>query len=339
VGKLKDLVVISGKGGADLARQQWTLAIAAFILSHTGGIPRKTMASEMTILFADVAGSVALHEKLGDYEAHRIVVKCLEFMSETITECNGKVVEIIGDEVMSLFSTAEDAFAASQGIQLAFNAEGSLGIRIGFHTGPTSFDNGHPYGDTVNVAARLAALAQAGQIVISESAQKRLTDVNQSSTRYFDRLKIKGKTTPYEVYEVLWGDQGKTTLMRCLPSTPEVKAGGASSVTLTYNGIEHLLTGDMTWTIGRTSECEIQIKSNSVSRSHVSITFHRGKILLQDLSTNGTYIRIDTGSGSSTDQDIYLHREEWPMIGKGILGLGEPIRENNPYLVYFECHS
>ena len=137
------------------------------------------MTSEMTILFADVAGSVALHDKLGDYEAHRIVVKCLELMSNMVTECNGKVVEIIGDEVMSLFTTAEDAFDAAQRMQLALNTEESLGIRVGFHTGPTSFDNGHPYGDTVNVAARLAALAKAGQIVLSEHAQQRLNDVNQ----------------------------------------------------------------------------------------------------------------------------------------------------------------
>lgn len=297
------------------------------------------MTSEMTILFADVAGSVELHEKLGDHEAHRLVVKCLDFMSKTITECNGKVVEIIGDEVMSLFSTAEDAFAASQGIQLAFNTEGSLGIRIGFHTGPTSFDKGHPYGDTVNVAARLVALAQAGQIVISEDTQQRLTGINQSQTRYFDRLKIKGKTAPYQMYEVLWGDQGKTTLMRCLPSMPEEKAGGVSTVVLTHEGVEHSLTEDMTLIIGRTSECGIQVKSNSVSRSHAVITFYKGKILLKDHSTNGTYVRTHTGAGSNTDRDIYLHREEWPMMGNGTLSLGEPIGENNPYLVYFECRS
>ena len=79
--------------------------------------------NEMTILFADVAGSVALHEKLGDHEAHRVVVKCLEVMSRAVTESNGSVVEIIGDEVMSLFTTAEDAFAAAQEMQSVLNEE------------------------------------------------------------------------------------------------------------------------------------------------------------------------------------------------------------------------
>ena len=64
------------------------------------------MTSEMTILFADVAGSVALHEKLGDYEAHRIVVKCLELMSDTVTECDGKVVEIIGEAAGTVSAVA-----------------------------------------------------------------------------------------------------------------------------------------------------------------------------------------------------------------------------------------
>ena len=104
-----------------------------------------------------------------------------------------------------------------------------------------------------------------------------------------------------------------------------------------YNDIEHLLTADMTLIIGRTSDCGIQVKSNSVSRSHVMITFDKGKILLKDHSTNGTYVRTHTGSGA--DQDIYIHREEWPMIGNGTLSLGAPTGENNPYLVYFECRS
>ncbi len=298
------------------------------------------MTNEMTILFADVAGSVALHEKLGDHEAHRVVVRCLEVISSTVRESNGRVVEIIGDEVMALFSTAEDAFTAAQGIQLALNAGESPGIRVGFHTGATSFDNDHPYGDTVNVAARLAALAMAGQIVISENAQQRLSDTHKFHTRYFDHLKIKGKTAPYQLYEVLWGDQGKTTLITCLPAAPRVKADALSMVVLTYEGMECLLTEDRAeLTVGRTPGCRIQVKSNSVSRSHLTITFHRDKIILQDHSTNGTYIRMLAESETAARQDIFAHREEWPMSGKGMLGLGEPIREDSPYLIHFECRS
>ena len=107
---------------------------------------------------------------------------------------------------------------------------------------------------------------------------------------------------PFQMYEVLWGDQGKTTLMRCLPTTAEDTAAGLSAVTLTYGGVEQVLTMDMTLIIGRTSDCRIQVKSNSVSRSHVTITSNKGKIILQDHSTNGSYVRIHQ------DQDQALIR-------------------------------
>lgn len=300
---------------------------------------RDSMTHEVTILFADVAGSVALHEKLGDHEAHRVVVKCLAIMSTAVTECKGNVVEVIGDEVMSLFTTTENAFAAAQKMQSMLNDEAFPGIRIGFHTGIAAFDNGHPYGDTVNVAARMAGLARAGQIIISEAAQRQLTDTSKSRTRYFDRMKIKGKNTPYQLYEVLWGDEGnQTTLITSMSSEPGVKTDALSMLVLNYQGIEHSLIEDgADLIIGRTPGCLIQVDSSTVSRAHLTIKFQQRKILLQDHSTNGTYIGNHAESGAFSDQDIYIHREEWSMTGKGMLGLGEPVGENNPFLIYFEC--
>jgi len=299
----------------------------------------ETMTNEVTILFADVAGSVALHEKLGDHEAHRVVVNCLAIMSTAVTDCNGNIVEVIGDEIMSLFKTAEDACAAAQKMQLMLNDEASPGIRIGFHTGTTAFDNGHPYGDTVNVAARMAGLARAGQIVISEAAQQQLTDASRSRIRYFDRMKIKGKNTPYQLYEVLWGDESsQTTLITAIPSALNVTTDSLSRLILNYQGIAYSLSENETeLIIGRTPGCLIQVESSSVSRSHLTIKFQQRKILLQDHSTNGTYIRTHAETGGYTGHDIYLHREEWSMTGKGVLGLGEPLGKDNPFLIHFEC--
>lgn len=298
-----------------------------------------TQSNEMTILFADVSGSVALHERLGDQEAHRVIVYCLRTMSQAVDRCNGKVVEIIGDEIMSLFHSAEEAFHAAQAIQMDLNSDEAPGIRVGFHTGSAAFDKGHPFGDTVNVAARLASLARAGQIVISSDSQQRLTEESRAETRFFDRIQIKGKATPFELYEVLWGDhEVQTTFISPATSIPRAHEQHASELTLNFSGTDyHLTERDLEISIGRTPDCRIQVHSVTVSRSHLTIKFQRGKILLQDHSTNGTYVRISPETGESAGQDIYLHRDEWLMSGSGLLGLGEPIVQNNPFLVHFRC--
>ena len=152
-------------------------------------------------------------------------------------------------------------------------------------------------------------------------------------------MQIKGKSKPYQLYEVLWGDEGNyTTFISPAPSVPTANSNRSPIVILNYQGVEYSLTEDQfELTIGRTPDCRIQVQSSAVSRSHLTIKFHQGKILLQDHSTNGTYIGTHTESGLLSGQDMYLHREDWSMTGKGVLGIGEPIVENNPFLIYFTC--
>ena len=57
--------------------------------------------SELTIFFADVAGSTRLYETLGDVVAHECIVESLEQISRYVKSNNGFVVEIIGDEIMA----------------------------------------------------------------------------------------------------------------------------------------------------------------------------------------------------------------------------------------------
>ena len=73
---------------------------------------------ECAVLFADVAGSTALYEILGDTRAFALVGNCLETMSHCTTEVHGRVVKTIGDAVMSVFKDADEAAAAAAEMQM-----------------------------------------------------------------------------------------------------------------------------------------------------------------------------------------------------------------------------
>ncbi len=76
---------------------------------------------------------------------------------------------------------------------------------------------------------------------------------------------------------------------------------------------------------------DLLINSSFASRAHAVIEYHRGKFVLKDQSTNGTYI------GDESGREIYLRREELPLTGRGIISLGTSIASNPDHLIEYEC--
>src|SRR5437667_136534 len=130
------------------------------------------ISKERAILFADVSGSTALYELLGDKPAAKAIEACLGELRGIVAKEEGQVVKTIGDEIMVVFGNGQAACNAAMEMQqrviaLPPTAGVKLAIRIGFHFGLVLEDKGDFWGDGVNTAARLAALAKAGQILTS----------------------------------------------------------------------------------------------------------------------------------------------------------------------------
>lgn len=94
----------------------------------------------LTVMFADVSGSTALFEKLGDREAMRAVERCLKRMNRSIDGYKGKTIQIVGDELLASFENAEEACQAAIDMQqriadLPPVSGLKLTIRIGLHSG------------------------------------------------------------------------------------------------------------------------------------------------------------------------------------------------------------
>lgn len=296
--------------------------------------------ANLTILFADIAGSTRLYDRLGDAEAYDKIVSCLSLMGSLVKINQGKVVETIGDEIMCSFENPNHAVQAASAMHEAMKPEivNSIGVRVGMHSGLTGIDNGHPFGDVVNVAARMAGLARSGQIITTKDTVQMLDGSNRANTRAFDRVMVKGKPMPIDTFEIVWDQGDSTSIFPGAPVKPQQATVPITVLTITYQGVtKEIDENEASLSIGRSTQNIMSVASANASRNHSSIEFRSGHIIYTDHSTNGSYIRTEPGKRSSDGLDFFLHRDEWSMGGTGVISLGEPIDDSNEHLIHFSC--
>lgn len=131
----------------------------------------------LTFLFSDLKGSTALYDTIGDSPAYARVRDHFTVMMETIAGRRGALVKTIGDAVMAVFSSAEDAIEAAIAIQREFtegqtaSGDPPLQLKLGLHCGPCIAVNANNvldyFGSTVNIAARVQNESVGGDIVLT----------------------------------------------------------------------------------------------------------------------------------------------------------------------------
>jgi len=293
--------------------------------------------TEMTVLFADVAGSVELYTALGDVQAHQRIVYYLKSMADCIERHQGRVVETIGDEIMCAFTDVDCALSAACEIQecLRRDRKWDLDVRVGLHSGVTSVANGRPFGDTVNVAARVVEQAKAGQIMLSDQACRGLSEAGKSRTRFFRNVYIKGKRTPYTIHQALWDLDDHTLMVESDVAKPVERRHPVYVLSLRYRDAETTLEEGSELLLGRGEQCGLRINSETASRIHAIIKCQAGRLTLSDRSTNGTFIKTMSGNRSSDNLELFFHHDEWTTSCSGVLSLGQPVSSQNPDLVHF----
>jgi len=289
--------------------------------------------NQCAIMFADIAGSTRLYNQLGDKKAELLISTRLDIMCNITTNYNGRVVKKIGDEIMCQFPTAEDAALAATEMHVRKITNDDLeplNIRVGLHYGNTIAKNNDIFGDAVNIAARMAAIAKANQSITTECFVKLLSSASKSKTRLFDSTRVKGIDEEIKVYQILW-EEGNVTTFATAQHVQQILQANVSIV-LKFNGEERFYTDsemNSAISIGRDKSCDITIDAKFASRSHVNLEFRRGKFVLADHSTNGTYVNLNN------QDDIFIRREELPLIGEGYISLGEDYKPGKSSNIYF----
>lgn len=281
---------------------------------------RKRRNLQLAVLFADIAGSTRLYEVLGDARALELIGRTLEDLARVCRQHQGEVIKTVGDELLCLFDDALVAVQAATDMQLSVSksSESSpmpIAVRIGFHYGEVLRTNTDVFGDTVNVAARVVSLAKGAQILSTGDTVALLTPAMQAAARPIDAFTLRGKESPLLIHEIVWQWDSNLTMV----GTPNMeRTAPQHKLVLQHLGEEHEISEERNAILlGREVQSDMVLSHRKASRVHARIEHRRGKYVLVDLSTNGTFVQFEG------DKELFVRREELPLRTKGTLSCGE----------------
>src|SRR5713101_2075024 len=160
------------------------------------------------ILHADVVGFSRL---MGEDEAgtHQALGKLRRAVDPLITEHGGRIVGTAGDSLLADFSSVVDALSCAVEMQQAARAindpispERRLELRVGVNLGDVIVDGDNIFGDGVNIAARLEALAQPGTVCISQTVYDQVRNKLDLDYRPLGTHRVKNIVEPVRAYAV-----------------------------------------------------------------------------------------------------------------------------------------
>ena len=198
--------------------------------------------------------------------------------------------------------------------------------------------DGDCYGDAVNVAARLSDLAVPEQILATDSVVDPLRPGHGLRALSLGPIELRGRADPCVVYRIEWHAEVLTAFLTVAAALPPI----APNSDLPMLGIQlsslqrttRYRIGDLPIFLGRDSDAHFIVKGPSVSRLHARIAWRSGSFILEDMSSNGTWVRFDGNPGA-----ILLRRQESVLHGPAELALGAAFEERGAPTIGVELIS
>jgi adenylate cyclase len=300
-----------------------------------------TRISDRTVVFADLRGSTALFETLGNAEATSVVTHCINALGAPVTGHGGHVVKTLGDGLMAVFGDATSALnSAAQmhdvldGIVSRGHERGAssglraLRLQVAMARGEVVEMSGDCFGDAVNVAARLLDHAGDNETLVTADVLHGLAPVLRGHFRSLDRLVLRGRVEPVHVH-VMGGRRFNDQAVTQFGDVASVlEPDGLRLVWVDMNRV--FANAQMPVVLGRSPQATFCVDDSRVSRSHARVDWHGGSFQLSDLSYNGTYVRFSEG------EIVSLRRGSCTLHGSGSIGLGGSPTDPNSACVSFE---
>ncbi len=163
----------------------------------------------MAVLFADICGSTALYDQLGNEAALNMITRTLNLLKQEVARHKGTLIKTIGDEIMCTFPNALRAAQAARAMHHVVDTEKPGGehpiaVRIGLHFGDVILKANDVFGDTVNVAARIASITRARQTMTTQEVIDALPADFGYRAVPITRASFRGKQDALEVFQLLW---------------------------------------------------------------------------------------------------------------------------------------
>jgi adenylate cyclase len=157
-----------------------------------------------TFVFADIAGFTALTEAHGDEEAVKLVEELSEGVEAELPAIQGEYVKTIGDALMLRIPAPGDAVLLA--LRIAndlLSAHGAPSVRVGLHHGPAVERKGDYFGASVNLAARVSALASGGEVLLTGQTAAHAADLEGVLYESRGRQTLRNVAEPLEIFAAL----------------------------------------------------------------------------------------------------------------------------------------
>jgi class 3 adenylate cyclase len=172
--------------------------------------PASETRQPLSIVFTDLVGSSEYFARQGDAAGMALVARHNELLFPVVTSAGGRVIKTIGDSIMATFENLGQAVRAAWAMQqtlananISARENEQIRIRIGVHYGLVYEKDGDVFGDAVNMAARVEAMAGAGQILVSRVVHDLLRADPYVKVRSVGPMELKGSPEPIELFELI----------------------------------------------------------------------------------------------------------------------------------------
>ena len=196
---------------------QHSVETAEMVLERAGLYQRAERTP--TICFIDLTGYTRLTEEQGDEAAARLASRLGTLVDGVALRHGARPIRWLGDGGMFLFPEATAAVRAALEVSEGAPAAGLPTTHIGIQSGPVVFQDGDIYGRTVNVASRIADLAEAGDVLTTEETMRRVEDAEIDWAR-IGPVELQGVARPVTLFRA-------TRQRSSDPSDPATGAGTA----------------------------------------------------------------------------------------------------------------
>jgi adenylate cyclase len=278
------------------------------------------------VLFADLRGSTALYETLGNAQATTVVTQVIRTLARWVPNSGGQLVKTLGDGLMAVFPSAISAVSGAaqmqdelerqsrQAVGASDSEPSRMRLQVAVTAGEVVEVGGDCFGDAVNVAARLLDHAGDNESLITREVFDELAWEVQSRFRHLDKVHLRGRVEPVEVF--LLTPKGADTAATHLES--RVQMSEPQGLQLIWQDRPHVYERDrMPVILGRSATSTMKVDDVRVSRSHARIDLMGGALQITDLSINGTFVRF-----AGDDEVLSLRRGACTLHGSGDIGLG-----------------
>jgi class 3 adenylate cyclase len=163
----------------------------------------------VTLMFSDMQGFSEMTERLGDLRAREVIREHNAIVRAQLAAHGGHEVELQGDGFLLAFQSARQALLCAVALQRALRqrnetADEPIRIRIGLHTGEALRDADRFFGRTVILAARIAAQADGGEILVSSLLKQLIQSVGDVRFGAAHQVDLKGISEPQTLHRAEW---------------------------------------------------------------------------------------------------------------------------------------